>query len=934
MGPIGMFRYRYQRIVVLALIGFMSVYLLVPLMVSYGVTQWLSRQGYRNVIVQLGYPGWQELSIPVVSFQLDLGDEVLMVSVTNVQVEYRLPDLLHGRVSRVVLPYLAIQMLNNQDRFSAGARADVNVSDEGSGSPWNVLTAGDLLRRIPVLPFEEVQLSQVTVFREQATGPLRRVAIQGVIEQRDGELGGRLSFQGRETASYFLSLTGHSATTWAATLVSQRPQAAPILTWQSTAQARDGQVQVEGKLEINVRGLAPFIALAVPIGPELSKVSGHVAVAWTGTAPSSAALSALRESPESMFQGSFQTTVTLPALKGVAKQIALSSSGNFSGSPARLGWTIDPGVMGTATVNMQPRFVPDVVKSLLPSGDQPIRVEQRQLLQGTLYWSESPIRLTVDGPVHVSYGAATGPLMVEVDAVHADLVGQDLVSAEGEFHLRGLVPPSLTAGVSVRDVRGDLWGRVVLKQRVVNGTLHVPSMMTVKQFQQGRVAMSSATIEVAAPIPVRCALESGQCTAGPGTFRIGAQGIRSAGYDVTLAEGTVTLQSAESVGSSWTAQGGIDLAGVRVEPLPVTLPPSAWQVRFTANQAGLKAEARGDLPGREGVVTAKVAQSFAVGEGSARLVLGPLQFDAAANSLQKWLPGLPASFDLTAGRITASADVAWIPSRSKDSTSVVLQPGKITIRADQLSAAVQGMAIQGINTTFDFDLQSFDQVRSSQPAVVNVAAIQTGVLLANVSVIADLQWLLSDLWPVLDLKDFQGSLFGGSVTSPGLHLDLAKPSHRLVLSLRRLDLAKLLSLEQQKGLQGTGLLNGTIPLTVTAKGVSVKDGMVEAEAPGGVIRYQPSPESAALLSDADSSMKLVAQALSNFQYTALRAGVQYAEDGALLLAAQLEGRNPDMKKSPPIHFNVNVQENIPALLQSLRLVQDIEDSLQGKMQRR
>jgi len=62
--------------------------------------------------------------------------------------------------------------------------------------------------------------------------------------------------------------------------------------------------------------------------------------------------------------------------------------------------------------------------------------------------------------------------------------------------------------------------------------------------------------------------------------------------------------------------------------------------------------------------------------------------------------------------------------------------------------------------------------------------------------------------------------------------------------------------------------------------------------------------------------------------------VQYAEDGVLQLAAQLEGRNPDMKKSPPIHFNVNVQENIPALLQSLRLVQDIEGSLQGKMQRR
>jgi hypothetical protein len=264
----------------------------------------------------------------------------------------------------------------------------------------------------------------------------------------------------------------------------------------------------------------------------------------------------------------------------------------------------------------------------------------------------------------------------------------------------------------------------------------------------------------------------------------------------------------------------------------------------------------------------------------------------------------------------------------------VLRPGKITIQADQLSAVVQGMAIQGINTTMDFDLHGFEQVRMSQPAMVNVAAIQTGVALTNVSATADLQWLLSDSWPVLDLKDIQAGLFGGSVTSPGLHLDLAKPPQRLVLSLRRFDLAKLLSLEQQKGLQGTGLLNGTIPLTVTAKGVSVKDGTVEAETPGGVIRYQPSPESAALLTDADLSVKLVAQALSNFQYTVLRVGVQYAEDGVLQLAAQLEGRNQDMKKSPPIHFNVTVQENIPALLQSLRLVQDIEESLQGKMQRR
>lgn len=911
--------------------GLISVYLLLPLLVSYGATQWLSRQGYRNVIVQLGYPGWRELSIPVVSFHLDLGDEMLMVSLTNVQVQYRLADLLRGRVSRVVLPYLAIQMLNDLKLSPGGGQAKVDVVDEVRGSPWNVLTAGDLLRRMPVLPFEEVRLEQVTVFREQATGPLRKVAIRGVLEQRDGELGGQLSVQGRETASYILSVTGHSATTWAATLVSQRPQAAPILTWQSAAQARDGQVQVEGKLEINVRELAPFIALAVPIGPELSKVSGQVTVAWTGMAPSSAALITLRESPQSVFQGSFQATVTLPALKGVAKQIAFSSSGHFSGSPARLGWTLDPGVLGTATVNMQPRFVPDLVKALLPRGDQPIRVEQRQPLQGTLYWAESPIRLGVDGPVHVTYGAATGPLMVEVDAARADLIGRDLVAAEGEFHLQGLLPPSLIAGVSVREVRGNLRGRVTLKHHSVEGTLQVPSMVTVKQFQQGGVRVASATMDVAAPIPVHCALESGRCTVGSGMFRLDAQGIRQAGYDVRLTEGVITLESAEFVESSWTTQGSVNLAGVRIEPLPVLIPPSSWQINFGASQAGLKADVRGDLPGREGVVTATVAHSFGTGDGEVGFSLGPLQFDADANSLQTVLPGLPASFDLTAGRLTLSSDVAWAPNRSKDSTSVSFQPGRITVQADQMSATVGGMVIQGIDTTMDFVAHGFEWVGSSRPAVVKVAAVQTGVALTNLAATVDLKWVLSDRWPVIDVKEIQASLFDGFITSPGLRVDPAKPPHRLVLSLRRLDLAKILVLEQQKGLQGTGLLNGTIPITVTAKGVTVKEGTVEAEAPGGVIRYQPPPESDALLPDADPSMKLVTQALSNFQYSVLRVGVQYAEDGLLQLAARLEGRNPDLKKSPPIHFNVTVQENIPVLLQSLRLVQDIEQSLQDKV---
>jgi hypothetical protein len=150
------------------------------------------------------------------------------------------------------------------------------------------------------------------------------------------------------------------------------------------------------------------------------------------------------------------------------------------------------------------------------------------------------------------------------------------------------------------------------------------------------------------------------------------------------------------------------------------------------------------------------------------------------------------------------------------------------------------------------------------------------------------------------------------------------------LIVRQLDLQKVLSLEQQKGLEGTGLLDGSIPVTVTAHGVSVKNGQFEARPPGGVIRYRGSPEATKAVTQANANMQLVLQALNNFHYNVLQVGAQYADDGTLNLIARLEGRNPDQKKSPPIHFNLTVQENIPALLKTLRLVQDIEESVRKK----
>lgn len=931
-----MLRSPYRRWGLLLLTGLVSLYLVLPLTVSFAVTQWLRHHGYRNVIVQFGYPGWRGLAIPVVSFQQDLSDERLMISLTDILVHYRLVDILRGQVDRVDLPYVAVQILNNPRTTASGEEHAGTGASSGEGSPWNVLTAGDLLRRVPVLPFREVRLEQVTVFREQATGPLRKVTIAGTILQKSGELGGYLSFQGRETASYGLTVSGHSASTWSATLVSQRSQAIPIVTWQSTAQSTDAQVHVAGKLEVNVRELAPFIALMVPIGPELERVSGQVMVQWTGSAASDASLTALRDDPHSLFDGTFQASVKLPALKGIAKNLVLSSAGRFTGNPTRFGWTVEAGTLLSATVNTRPRFVPAFVKALLPLGDQPVRVGAAQPVQGALYWQESPLRVTVEGPVSVAYGAATGPFVAEFEASQADVVGGVVETAQGGFRIQGAMPAFVASALSAKEAAGVLHGQVKWDHQEITGRLAVPSSLTVKQVHAGGLAIPRAMIHLTEPVPMQCALGSSPCVGGPGMFSLSVSPSRLAEHNLRVGDSVFALRRAEFGGASWNAQGVVNLKGVTVEPFPLPFPATDWRAEFSANQVGVKADVQGQVLSGDRVVTAKLEQGFVEGNGSLRGSVGPLQFDAMERRLRKLIPGFPDSIDLIDGRFTATADLAWSlgGTASAQRPGVLLQPGSITVQADKLSGLFRNVAVQGFSTTLILRTTGFDRVTTRQPARVTIASLQTGIEFSNLAATVDLDWTLSGGGPIVDLREIEGELFGGTMTSPGVHFDPAKPSSLVTLSLREIDLAKVLAVEQQKGIEGTGLLNGTVPITLTTAGVSVKDGSIEAQLPGGVIRYAASPEAGKLLAESDYSLKLVGQALNNFHYNVLRAGVQYREDGLLQLAARLEGKNPDLKKIPPIHFNLTVQENIPALLKSLRLVQDIEDALEQRVRKR
>ncbi|OQW30068.1 MAG: hypothetical protein A4E19_10960 [Nitrospira sp. SG-bin1] len=924
---------RYQIAVLLGLVALLGCYLLLPLSASYVLADRLRGYGYSSVILQLGYPGWARMRIPVVSFQQDLGEERLMISLTDAEIHYDPVQLFQGRVSRIILRDASIHVLNVQgtDEVIKGDMGPDQPDNEQS--PWRLLTAGDLLRSLPILPFDELQLDHLTIFREQATGPLQKVTIDGSLIYSGREVDGHLVFQGRDTASYGLVVVGHSASTWSVTLAPQRPQATPIISWQSRAHPQGSEIRVNGRLQINVQELAPFIALLVPIGPELEKVTGEVAIDWAGMAPADAALSSLWEDERAHLDGHMRVDVTLPALKGVAKDIAVAYEGRFEGNATQAEWAMSPGVLLTATINTQPRIIPEAVRLILPHGDQPVRIENKKPVQGTFYWKETPIRTVAQGPLHVTYGRTPGPLVAQFETTRAEGLGNELVLAEGAYHLEGILPKAITERLSAKEAMGGVQGTVKLARTHVRGVLLPPSSVTAKQIGQGTTLISSVTLNLSEPLTVECDLTAIHCRGGAIIATLRAPALRVGGRRIRIGQGILKIRDVETTKAAWAAQGTLSIAGVSPESGSWWPSASDWMIKFSADQAGVKADLRVDIPTHEGFVTARIEQPLQTAEGVLHGVIGPLTFNGVDRRLGKLMMGLSPSIDVIDGMFTATVDGSWSSNSHERIAMMNGASATAKVVVERLSGHYYDYVVKGVSTTMVLHAKGLESILMNEPATISVAAIQSGVDATNLAASVQIKWKLADSLPVVEVRDFQCEIFGGTVSTPGPVVDLAKPPVTTTFLLRNLDLGKILSVEQQRGLQGTGTLNGTLPVTITSGGVLVKDGLIEAQPPGGVIRYASAPETSKTLSDSDRQLQLVAQALNNFQYSLLRVGVKYGETGMLDLNARLEGRNPDLRSTPPIHFNLTLQEHIPTLLKSLRLVDDLEGTIERKYRR-
>ena len=181
-----------------------------------------------------------------------------------------------------------------------------------------------------------------------------------------------------------------------------------------------------------------------------------------------------------------------------------------------------------------------------------------------------------------------------------------------------------------------------------------------------------------------------------------------------------------------------------------------------------------------------------------------------------------------------------------------------------------------------------------------------------------------------DWQHVQANLLNGRVWLNAQQLDL-KYAQSVLLQVEGLELQELFRVYPAEGLTGSGTIDGQLPLYFDHDSFSVKAGQLQARAPG-VLQFQSDKINA--LGKTNPSMRLVADALEDFHFNLLSCSLSYDESGKLLLNVRLQGQNPDVEKGRPINLNVNLEEDIPALLASIQLSNQVSEIIQKRVRER
>ena len=371
--------------------------------------------------------------------------------------------------------------------------------------------------------------------------------------------------------------------------------------------------------------------------------------------------------------------------------------------------------------------------------------------------------------------------------------------------------------------------------------------------------------------------------------------------DVTISEMDEVLAAASNIfvpnfQARWRERS-IDLAGVK----------GALSLRGDAVQAEL------ETVGLQQDGPLQLQHDLQTGDGTLRFADAIVSFGAKALSdrVSPW----DAQWDLRGGNIAVSLAAEWQESGQ------ALQ-GRSSAIVTGLSGHHEDSVFADVSTTLELEYSAEGQL-SVAPARLTVGLIDVGMPITELN--AD--YVLEPGKSRVAVDNLRMTALGGEIRADPFSFHTDSDSNTLLLHAESIEMDELLTVREFEAIEVSGSIRARLPVTIEGDAITIANGTLSGEPPGGVIRYLPGtpPDE----SDA-SSLAFVRKVLSNFEYKSLDSVVDYTESGDLKLQLRLEGRNPDMEETRPVVLNLNVENNVAQMLRSLRATRAVEEVLEQR----
>ncbi|NCC22605.1 MAG: hypothetical protein EOM26_09105 [Alphaproteobacteria bacterium] len=256
---------------------------------------------------------------------------------------------------------------------------------------------------------------------------------------------------------------------------------------------------------------------------------------------------------------------------------------------------------------------------------------------------------------------------------------------------------------------------------------------------------------------------------------------------------------------------------------------------------------------------------------------------------------------LTGGTVSASgtlfSDLQASPMRLE---------GPLAIRIRDLSAQADNLVLSGLGV--DITLGSVVPPATDGNPVMTFDSLAAGPSLEG----GEIAFRLPGERNEIHVDRASAKFAGGRIALDPFVVSAGKPLSNLGVTIDGLDLETLARIANLKDLVVTGKLDGRLDLRNLARAPEIREGHLTNRTPG-LIAYNPD-EYPSFLAGGDERLKIARETMTHFEYHDL--DLTFRGSPAKRMEAKLtaKGRNRPLFGKRPVHLNLNIEGEIPALL--------------------